>query len=178
MNIIDNLIYDRTHQDLVGETDKAYISYMDLNRIEEAVAYLSGLLNKYAYRNFTNNKTNWRIDEIRKQEDCDRIKVNYEVLKSVFVYKFDVPEFKWENITEANNIEKILYDIETLIISMEQVFIRSGVANCGQNRVWQQRFRREYYHPVNYMSWNDLEQEYWSDFSEEETWAEYRLKEG
>ena len=131
MNIIDNLIYDRTHQDLVGETDKAYISYTDLNRIEEAVAYLSGLLNKYAYRNFTNNKTNWEIDEIRKQEDCDRIRENYSILKKAYAYKFELPEFKWESIKEANDIERILYEINKLIEKMEAVFRYSNTFNSG-----------------------------------------------
>ena len=45
---------------------------------------------------------------------------------------------------DANAIEQILEDIEEIIKNMEQVFIYSGVAHSGQNRVWQQRFRRKY----------------------------------
>ena len=141
MSIIDTLIYDRTQQDLVNETDKAYISYIDLNRIEEAVKYLSDILNGYAYYNKVVCKTDWNISELRKQEDCHRIKSNYEVLKN-YVYKFKIPEFSWSTIQEANNIEKILADIEKVIKSMEQTFVYCGIANCGQNRIWQQRFRR------------------------------------
>ena len=142
MSVIDTLIYDRTQQDLINETDKAFISYIDLNRIESAVKYLSDLLNAYSYQNVTLNKTEWKIDELRKQEDCDRIKANYEVLKNAYVYKFKVPEFNWATIQEANNIEKILVDIDNVIKYMEQTFIYCGVANCGQKRIWQQRFRR------------------------------------
>lgn len=142
MSKIDNLIYDRTYQDLVDGTDKAYISYTDLNRIEEAVAYLSDILNKYGYSNSTNSKTNWGIEEIRKQEDCDRIRENYSILKKAYAYKFELPDFNWGSIEEANRIEKILYDIDLLIKSMKKTFIYTGVSGLGQNRIWQNRFRR------------------------------------
>ena len=142
MSVIDTLIYDRTQQDLLNETDKAYISYTDLNRIEEAVKYVSDLLNKYAYYNSTDCKINWDMAEIRKQEDCDRIKANYEELKKAYVYKFDIPSFNWSTIQEANDIEKILIDIEALINYMRQCFVHSGVCNSAQPRVWQRRFRR------------------------------------
>ena len=31
--VIDTLIFDRTNKDLQDDTDKAYISYADLNRV-------------------------------------------------------------------------------------------------------------------------------------------------
>lgn len=133
MSIIDTLIYDRTQEDLINETDKAYIAYTDLNRIEEAVKYLSNILNTYAYRNITNNKTNWNISELRKQEDCDRIKANYEVLKNAYAYKFEVPDFNWSTIEEANNIEKILVEINILIKKMESVFRYSNTFYSGES---------------------------------------------
>ena len=133
MSIIDTLIYDRTQEDLINETDKAYIAYTDLNRIEEAVQYLSNILNTYAYRNITNNKTNWNISELRKQEDCDRIKSNYEVLKNAYAYKFDVPDFKWESIEEANKIEEILFEVDKLIFNMEKVFRYSDTFYLGES---------------------------------------------
>lgn len=169
MSVIDTLIYDRTFQDLVDETDKAYISYADLNRIEAAIKYLSDILNQYGYKNITNTKINWRMDEIRKQEDCDRIKANYEVLKKAISYNFATPAFKWESIQEANKIEKILYNIDLLIKNMEQVFIYSGVSSCGQSSIWQQRFRR---YTKSLRQWLELTQIYWNDFSEIQTWED------
>lgn len=169
MSVIDSLIYDRTYEDLVNETDKAYISYVDLNRIEQSVQYLANILNKYGYTNTTNNKTNWRIDEIRKQEDCDRIKANYESLKKAISYNFTMPVFRWENVQEANKIEKILADIDWLIKSMEKTFVYTGVAGTGQNRIWQQRFRR---YGRSLRTWLELTQVYWNDFSETQTWED------
>lgn len=43
----------------------------------------------------------------------------------------------------ANNIEKVLVDVETLIRAMENWFVYSGVSKSGQNRLWQNRFRRK-----------------------------------
>ena len=141
MSVIDTLIYDRTQSDITNDTDKAYIDYADLNRIEEAVKYLSGVLNDSGYDNQIQEKK-WLISDFRKQEDCDRIKENYNILKNACNYEFNTPDFKWESIEEANNIEKILYDINKIIICMKEYYVYSGVANSGQNRMWQNRFRR------------------------------------
>ena len=169
MSVIDTLIYDRTYQDLIDETDKAFISYTDLNRIEECVKYLSEILNRYSYNNSPVVKTNWTIDKIRKQEDCDRIKRNYEILKNILSYNFTMPAFKWESIQEANNIEKILKDMDWIIKGLEKTFVYTGVAKIGQNRIWQQGFRRN---TKSLKQWLELTQVYWSDFSETQTWED------
>lgn len=129
MSIMGSLIFDRTEQDLTNETEKAYISYLDLNRIEEAVKYLSDLLNKYGYTNKTNNKTSWNMSELRTQAECERIKQNYQILKKSYAYKFDIPNFNWNTIEEVNNIEKILFEINELIKKMEAVFRLSNTFN-------------------------------------------------
>lgn len=169
MSVIDTLIYDRTQQDLLKETDKAYISYKDLNRIEEAVKYLTNILNGYSYAIETNNKTNWTIEDTRTQENCDRIRRNFEIIKDAISYNFKVPSFNWSDIQEANRIEKILVDIDSAIKSMEKLFIYSGVAGMGQNRIWQQRFRR---YTKSLKQWLELTQVYWSDFSDTQTWED------
>ena len=174
MSVIETLIYDRTYQDIINGTDKAYISYVDLNRIEEAVKYLSEILNRYGYLNTTNVKTNWTMADIRKNEDCERIKVNYNILKQAISYNFTTPEFKWLDYQEANRIEKILVDIDSVIKGTEKVFVYSGVAGVGRNRIWQQRFRR--YQRALKM-WKELTQVYWSDFATAETWEDVIYKE-
>ena len=62
---IDNLIYDRTVQDIQEMTTKAYIDYQDLNRIELAIKWVSHILNQYGYRNATHNKVNWHPEDRR-----------------------------------------------------------------------------------------------------------------
>ena len=57
---------------------------------------------------------------------------------------------------------------------MTNFFVYSGVAGAGQNRVWQQRFRR-YQRALN--MWEELTQVYWSDFTTTETWEDVIYKE-
>lgn len=144
MSIIDTLIFDRKQSDIANDTDKAYISYTDLNRVEEAITYLKQLLAKYGY-NFTTQEKKWLITDFRKNEDMERLRNNIEALRSAYPYLVSpvTPNpIKYESIEEANTIEEILYKINEIIINMTQNFIHCGVANCGQSRLWQQRFRR------------------------------------
>ena len=141
MSIINQLIYDRTENDLYNDADKAYISYNDLNRIETAVKFISDLLNQMGYTNTTNNKLDWGMRDIRTEAQADRIKENYTQIKNAYD-RFNLPDFEWANINEANDIERILWQIYYNLQTISNYFIKSNVANAGQNRIWQQRFRR------------------------------------
>lgn len=132
MSVIDTLIYDRTQSDITNDTDKAYIDYADLNRIEEAISYLSDILNENNYKNRVNTRS-WSMSEMRKQEDCERIKQNYKILKNAFAYKFDIPEFEWGSIEEANEIERILKDLSLFIDKMIYSFRYIGTFNSGES---------------------------------------------
>ena len=152
MSVINELIFDRTQSDITNDTDKAYISYTDLNRVEEAITYLKQLLAKYGYNSTTQEKK-WLITDFRKNEDMARLKDNIDNLRNAYPYLVSpvTPNpIKYESIQEANDIEEILYKINEIIINMTQNFIHCGVANCGQNRVWQNKFRRQNWLPVKY----------------------------
>lgn len=141
MSVIDTLIFDRTQSDIANNTDKAYIDYNDLNRIEQAVKYLSDVIDRNNYFNKVNVKQ-WTIYDIRTQGDCARIKENYNILKNAYFYKFETPEFKWEDIEEANRIEEILSIFNNAVVGLEGYFIHSGVAVSSNNRLFQNGFRR------------------------------------
>ena len=152
MSVIDTLIFDRKQSDIANDTDKAYISYTDLNRVEEAITYLKQLLANYGYNSTTQEKK-WLITDFRKNEDMERLKDNIDNLRNAYPYLVSpvTPNpIKYESIQEANDIEEILYKINEIIINMTQNFIHCGVANCGQNRVWQNKFRRQNWLPVKY----------------------------
>lgn len=152
MSVIDTLIFDRKQSDIANDTDKAYISYTDLNRVEEAITYLKQLLANYGYNSTTQEKK-WLISDFRKNEDMSRLKDNIDNLRNAYPYLVSpvTPNpIKYESIQEANDIEEILYKINEIIINMTQNFIHCGVANCGQNRVWQNKFRRQNWLPVKY----------------------------
>lgn len=81
---LDDLIFDRTVEDIRNLTDKAYIDYKDLNRVESAVKWISYVLNRYGYRNTTHNKVNWEMNEWRTEADMIRLRDNINTIRDVF----------------------------------------------------------------------------------------------
>ena len=75
---------------------------------------------------------------------------------------------------QANDIEKILVDIETLVISMQNWFVYSGVSKSGQSRPWQNRFRHFYTYPYysDVMVWSDFGDDTWGDL--QGTWGDFQ----
>ena len=67
--ILDSLIFDRVQEDLDNLTQKAYIDYADLNRIEGAVKWVSYVLNRYGYKNTAHNKLNWKRNDFRTEKE-------------------------------------------------------------------------------------------------------------
>ena len=112
MSIIDSLIFDRTNQDLINDTDKAYISYLDLNRIEQACDYLADLFG------ISIETKTWLISDFRTDAEMERIRNNLTLLKNAY---YDVPKMTavplkitYTSINQANDIERILFELNQL----------------------------------------------------------------
>lgn len=166
----DDLTAEQKAEYLLGL--KGSYNYTDFNRVENAVKYLSELLNTYGYSNVVETKTNWTQEDIQKVSDIQRYIDNIAELKNKYYSNVEgtMPTTStWLTADGANYLEKILVDIERTIESMKQVFVYTGVAGCGQNRIWQQRFRR---YGKSLRTWLELTQVYWSDFSETQTWED------
>ena len=116
----------------------------DLNRVGEAINYLSGVLNEYGYSNSATARTDWEIDEKPNPKQMSDYLDNLNKLKQAFPYtETELPTDMFNLvISEANDIERFFYDQIEIILGMTQTFIYSGVSGLGQNRIWQQRFRR------------------------------------
>ena len=163
-----NLIYDRTSSDVARietlrkkvknntattaelsewlTSLKGAYNYTDLNRVGEAIKTLATLLNDYGYVNSIEPKTDWEVGDKPNQAQMQKYLADLQALKDTYYVYSTTPQVPTDMVSltyeEANNIEKILADIENVIKNMEKNFIHCGVANCGQTRVWQQRFRR------------------------------------
>ena len=130
---MDNLIYDRTQMDLTNLTSKAYYNYTDLNRIEQWCEYLSKILNNYNY--FVNivTKTNWTMLDLPTQSEMERIRGNINTLKEAYFSFTQIPEnLEYMTIEKANDIEKILYEINELLENMIRAFYYSNDLFCGE----------------------------------------------
>ena len=104
-----------------------------LNRIENAQKSLAILLNKYAYMINISNKT-WTTSQIFSYDACQRVLENLDRLKKAF-YTYettpDTPSYMYGR-QEANDIEKILADIDELIEDMTGRFRQCGTFECGE----------------------------------------------
>lgn len=176
---MDKLIFDRTSADVeyarnnpsAEEWLKGCYNYIDLNRVEEWCKYLSDLLNSYGYGNLISVKTDWNVKDIQTVEEMERYLNNVKILMETFILKKDTPKLPHTinklTYIQANDIEKILYDINELIEGMKQNFIVCGVPSCGQSRIWQQRFRRTIKRGV---TWEEIKDKTWIEYGETATW--------
>lgn len=171
---MEELIFDRTQQDLENKTKKSFYNYTDLNRIELWCKYISEILNSYSYPVNIITKTNYLRNNLPNESDLERIRGNINTLQKAYFSFTQIPEnLEYMNWQKANDIEKILYEIDNIIKYMENNFVYCGVARCGQSRLWQQRFRRKYTYSVG-INWEMLMMQYscWSDIEENKTWEE------
>lgn len=167
---MEELIFDRTQLDIINKTSKGYYNYIDLNRIETWCKYLAEILNNYNYCVNIITKNDWTMLDFPTEAEMARIQQNVNTLKQAYFSFTQIPKnLEYMTWQKANDIEKFLFEIDKILKHMENNFIYSGVANCGQNRLWQQRFRRKYTY-YNIKQWNELLQIYWNDFAIEDTW--------
>lgn len=159
---MDNLITDRTLEDVnemkailnkikqLGDFDeltnaeklkfntlqsKGSYDYVDFNRVNEWVAFISNNLNTENYRNVVNTKTDWSEEDIVTLSDTINYLNNINVLREAFYVKSDTPDtpidLKNLSYDEANAIEQILFDINDLYNKMFSVFRYCDTFNCG-----------------------------------------------
>lgn len=151
-----NLIYDRTPADITRlktlrtkiknrtATEAEFAEWLtsmkgaynntDLNRVGEAINYLSGVLNEYGYTNTASARTDWEIGEKPNPEQMSDYLDNLNKLKKAFPYTETELPSDMVNlvIKEANDIEKILFELNILIINMEQIWAYSGEIYSGE----------------------------------------------
>ena len=155
--IIDELIYDRTQEDI--ENARQYVKdnvpfpndnlrfswdYRALNRTEQAMEYVDSIFKELGYYKNMKFKTDWLNDEITRAE-AQRYIENLTNLRNFILMPNTSPDvpttMNGMTISRANDIEKLIFDINFILEALQKNLIRSGVACCGQNRIWQHRFR-------------------------------------
>lgn len=132
---LSNLIFDRTQQDLDNDTDKAYIDCNDLNRIEQACSYLASVLG------INIQIKTWTMKDYRTEAEMQRLRDNIYLLKNVY-NESHYPELgktiQYASIREANDVERILHDIEvtyqTVISSLRRFSFSIGRKPLGNRR--------------------------------------------
>lgn len=153
---LDNLIYDRTidnvqtikdlskirYQDMTTEQRQSWIdnikkgcyTYVDLNRVEDAVAYLDDRLKKSGISCDIELGKTWLKDDIPTIQDMQRYInniINIRKLNIVLDTTPPSPERVNIDYIEANNIERILHDVDLMLVELTQQYLYSGEFYSG-----------------------------------------------
>ena len=135
-------LFYRDINDIIANTERTYINYTDLNRIETRMEELSNQLNNYKYFNNIQTKTDW--DKQTNTNSSTNIPIKNELtiivnnLKTLvnYYYVYDttpncIDSFENLDIYKANDIEEILYDLQDVINNAKKQFKFCGTIFCG-----------------------------------------------
>lgn len=162
----EDLIFDRTIQDVQNATLKGQYNVSDINRVESWCKFLADSLNDVGYNINITTKTNWNQTNMRTAVEMERVRTNIKKIMQGYYYITNIVQnAEYFDYLKANNFEKILFEIWNMMLGMRGWYVYGGVANGGQSRVWQHRFRTHFYR-----IWTDLTEVYWSDFGASTTW--------
>lgn len=130
MSIISTLITDRTQADVDARNGKGTYNASDLNRVAAAMNYVAGRLGAAGYDPHISPKTGWKDDDW-VDPAAQAVYLGYLAeLRSQFAMMQTTPPAPndMEKLTyqEANDIEKILEDIDRLLTNAAQAWFYSG----------------------------------------------------
>ncbi len=130
MSIIDTLITDRT-----GGCYNA----TDLNRVGEAMGYIAGLLQACGYAVSVSPRTDWTVYDFPAPSDWDAIMADLATLRAVLAVSQSTPavppvgsQQDYLTVADANDIEKILVDIDDALRRLSLSLFYTGEIYCGE----------------------------------------------
>lgn len=102
----------------------------DLNRVGAAVAYVAGRLTGYGYAVSVSPRQDWQVADIPTQESMTAYLADVAALRAALTVAAGTPAVPedMERLTwqEANDIERILLDVDELLTRMAAAWFYSG----------------------------------------------------
>ena len=126
---MDKLIFDRKQQDILNKTKKSYYNVNDLTRINDWIKLLSD------YLGLDLQTETYTLGQVITLNNINLILNNIQTLRNNWYIANDTPYTpiaSGYNYQSANNVEKILSDLNDFKISVESDFKYSGTFNSGQ----------------------------------------------
>lgn len=115
---------------------KGFYNASDLNRVGSAIRYVTKRLAQYGYSVDTDPKTDWSTGDIPTPEQMERYLHDVRALRDKLKHLPSMPPAPddMEELTyiEANNIERILRDVNAIINNIIASFVYSGEVFCGE----------------------------------------------
>lgn len=131
------ILAEKAWQDMTAEERAEWLSpmrgsynYTDLNRVEEAVAYVAGRLKEYGYLSYQPIIRYWSAEDIPTENDLTRYFGNIATLRraiSVWASTPEAPDGVSEfDINKANALEQILVDVDEILVRISGAWFFSS----------------------------------------------------
>ena len=115
---------------------KGAYNYTDMNRVEDAVAYVADMLRRYSYLSITLDVRNWSENDIPTADDFARYFNNIAILRRAIPVWEDTPTVPGRTggfgATEANALEQILVDIDQILSHARDAWFASNELYSGE----------------------------------------------
>lgn len=115
---------------------KGFYSASDLNRVGNAMNYVANRFTESGYHPVISPRIDWTEDDIPRESDMAHYLADLNILRGVLAVMPTTPEVPadMDGLTyqEANNIEQILLDIDSLITRMMAAWFYCGDLYCGE----------------------------------------------
>lgn len=125
--------FEALTQEEIDTLERGMITVNTINRIEDKQAELKTLLNEVGYWNTPIVNKTWDGEDWQYLEEWQRMLNNDEVLRQAFyVYAGTpiTPDIRLDYIN-LNAVEKILYDLERMIVELKSQYRKCGTFVCG-----------------------------------------------
>ena len=135
---ITTLVTDRTAADVAQGTDKGFYNASDLNRVEAACADLYQQFADYGYliAGYEPSVNHWTENGIPAVGQLDRDLANITALQNTITALSTTPEtpetMRFLDYLKANDIERILEDVDALITNIMAGWFYSGELYTGE----------------------------------------------
>lgn len=130
------LITDRTAEDVANKTAKGFYNASDLNRVGAAVQYVAERFAAQGYTVTVSPKTDWLASDIPTASELETYRQNIATLRALLAVMPTTPEapdsMAGLTYTEANSIERILLDLDTLLTNAALAWYQSGELYAGE----------------------------------------------
>lgn len=157
MSVLDNLIFDRTQEDVANKTENGYYNYTDFNRVIESMQRLARSLNVYGYSISVQSNPIWNDADIPNAEDAKKYLDDLKNVRNALKFQEEVPTpcivgismvngtdwvgnggvqavpdsleyLRWDT---ANTIERILFRVNQGYKNMLASVVPCGTATSG-----------------------------------------------
>lgn len=130
------LITDRTAEDVANKTAKGFYNASDLNRVGAAVQYVAERFAAQGYTVAVRPKTDWLASDIPTASELETYRQNIATLRALIAVLKSTPEtpktMRFLDYLKANDIERILLDLDTLLTNAALAWYQSGEIYAGE----------------------------------------------